>query len=167
MLCASCDLPAGRKLCGLLSYTAHLGCSRCLKSFPGSAGELDYSGFDRHNWPSRNGADHRRVADELQSCKTKAAIANKEAESGYRYTELIRLPYFNPTRMLVIDPMHNLFLGSGKHVLKDIWIELGLITDKQFTLIQNRVDRIVSPPRYWTYTEQDPIWICIFCCRSV
>ena len=24
-----CDLPAGRKLCGFLSYTANLGCSRC------------------------------------------------------------------------------------------------------------------------------------------
>ena len=48
--------------------------------------------------------------------------------------------------MLAIDPMHDLFLGSGKHILKDIWMELRLVTDKQFTLIQNRVDRIVSPP---------------------
>ena len=82
----------------------------------------------------------------MQSCRTKAAIADMETESGYRYTELIRLPYLDPTRMLVIDPMHNLFLGSSKHVLKDIWIELRLITDKQFALIQDRVDKIVSPP---------------------
>ena len=27
------DLPAGRKLCGFLSYKAHYGCSRCLKFF--------------------------------------------------------------------------------------------------------------------------------------
>ena len=29
VICASCDLPAGRKLCGFLSYSARLGCSRC------------------------------------------------------------------------------------------------------------------------------------------
>ena len=50
--------------------------------------------------------------------------------------------------MLAIDPMHNLFLGSGKHILKDIWMELRLITDKQFTLIQNKVDRIVYQPDF-------------------
>lgn len=33
LLCASCDLPAGRKLCGFLSYNAHQGCSRCTKSW--------------------------------------------------------------------------------------------------------------------------------------
>ena len=126
-------------MCGFLSYNAHQGCSHCLKSFSGSPGELEYSGFDRSNWPKCNQADHKRDIIQLQSCKTRAAIADIETESGYRYTELIRLPYFNPTKMLVIDPMHNLFLGSGKHVLKDIWIELRLIIDKQFALIQDRV----------------------------
>lgn len=30
---------------------------------------------------------------------------------GIRYTELLRLPYWDPTRFVVVDPMHNLFLG--------------------------------------------------------
>ena len=33
LLSVACDLPAGRKACGFLSYTAHLGCSRCQKYF--------------------------------------------------------------------------------------------------------------------------------------
>ena len=45
--------------------------------------------------------------------------------------------------MLTIDPMHNLFLCSGKHILKDA---LGLISDSQFDLIQDRTDRIICPP---------------------
>lgn len=69
-----------------------------------------------------------------------------ESREGYRYTELLRLPYFDPSRMFVVDPMHNLFLGSCKHILKDIWIDRGIITEAQFVVIQNRVDRIVSPP---------------------
>lgn len=38
LLCISCDLPAGRKVCVFLSHTARLGCSRFLKEFPGTVG---------------------------------------------------------------------------------------------------------------------------------
>lgn len=47
LLCVACDLPAGRKACGFLSYNAKLGCSRCWKIFSGSVGSMDFSGFDR------------------------------------------------------------------------------------------------------------------------
>ena len=32
IICCSCDLPAGRKLCGFLGHSAHLGCSKCKKT---------------------------------------------------------------------------------------------------------------------------------------
>ena len=47
LLCISCDLPAGRKICGFLGHGARLGCSKCLKEFPGAVGTMDYSRFDR------------------------------------------------------------------------------------------------------------------------
>ncbi len=47
--------------------------------------------------------------------------------------------------MLVVDPMHNLFLGSGKHILKDVWIDRNIITESKFVLIQSRIDKIVVP----------------------
>lgn len=36
---------AGRKLCGFLSHSACLCCLRCYKPFPGSVGNMNYSGF--------------------------------------------------------------------------------------------------------------------------
>jgi len=33
------------------------------------------------------------------------------AETGVRWSQLLRLPYFDPSRFVVVDPMHNLFLG--------------------------------------------------------
>lgn len=33
LLCVSCDLPATRKVCGFLSHTAKLGCSKCKQEF--------------------------------------------------------------------------------------------------------------------------------------
>ena len=51
LLCVACDLPAARKTCGFLSYTANLGCSRCYSNFgTGVFGVRDYSGFNRDNW---------------------------------------------------------------------------------------------------------------------
>ena len=41
-----------------------------------------------------------------------------ESESGCRYSVLLKLLYFNAPRMLIVDPMHNLFLRSAKHFLK-------------------------------------------------
>ena len=120
LLSVACDLPAGRKACGFLSYTAHLGCSRCLKRFTGGVGEVDYSGFDRQNWPLRTGADHKAKAESLLSCTTKTELKQTESRTGCRYSVLLKLPYFNAPRMLVIDPMHNLFLGSAKHYVKAI-----------------------------------------------
>jgi hypothetical protein len=35
----------------------------------------------------------------------------KANEHGYKWTELLRLPYFEPSRFVTVDPMHCLFLG--------------------------------------------------------
>lgn len=58
LLCVSCNLPASRKACGFLSHSAALGCSKCLKKFPGS---MNYSGFDRSAWPKRTNLLHREM----------------------------------------------------------------------------------------------------------
>lgn len=56
---------------------------------------------------------------------------------------LLRLPYFDAPRMLIIDPMHNLFLGTN--YLKTVFIENGLIADTMFNTIQQRINAAVIP----------------------
>ena len=55
LLGVACDIPATRKVCGFTGCSSTHGCSKCYKTFSCSAfGEkLDYSGFDRDNWPLR------------------------------------------------------------------------------------------------------------------
>ena len=139
LLCCACDLPAGWKVCGFLSHSASLGCSKCLKSFKGSAGTMNYSGFDRQSWPLRTNEIHRQNVQLVQQCKTKTEQTQKESVYGCRYSVLLKLPYFDPPRMLIVDPMHNLFLGSGKHML-NIWLEHNLLSPSQFQQIQECVD---------------------------
>ena len=46
--------------------------------------------------------------------------------------------------MLAIDPMHNLFLGTGKHLLQ-FWLDNEIIHRRQFPSIQTYVDRMIVP----------------------
>ena len=57
---------------------------------------------------------------------------------------LLKLPYFNPIRMLVINPMHNLFLSTAKHMLK-LWNQSDLVKRSDFVTLQKTVDAIVVP----------------------
>ena len=117
LLCCACDLPAGRKVCGFLGHSASLGCSKCLKSFTSKVGNMKYSGFDHCTWTPRTNEQHRQSVQQILQCKTATDQARKESQLGCRYSALVRFPYFNPPRMLVIDPIHNIFLGTAKHML--------------------------------------------------
>ena len=141
-----CDMPAGRKACGFLGHNALLGCTKCCKVFPGSVGCKDYSGFDRNNWKPRSLADHRRSIHLIQQAKNKTERNKLESEFGCRYSVLLQLPYFDPIRMLIIDPMHNIFLGSAKH-MKNIWLndDKPFITPNQLQYMQDCVNNINVP----------------------
>ena len=139
-----CDMPAGRKACGFLSHSALLGCTKCHKIFPGSVGNKDYSGFDRNNWRARTNEDHRSKIDKIIAARNKTERNKLESEFGCRYTVLLQLPYFDPTRMLIIDPMHNLFLGTAKR-MKSIWINGAqpLLTPAQIQIMQDSICIVV------------------------
>lgn len=145
LMCVACDLPAGRKICGFLGHSAKLGCSRCFKEFAGTVGKMDYSGFDRQNWQPRTHAVHNTAAFTIRGLRTATAINSEESKTGCRYSELLLLPYFDAPKMLIIDPMHNLFLGSAKYFLKNILVPKGYISDAQLGIIQDRVDSFIVP----------------------
>lgn len=145
LICVASDMPASRKACGFLGHTARLGCSKCKKQFAGGFGNSDYSGFDRSSWPLRNIADHRASINLILQAKTKSERDKLESRHGCRYSVLLDLPYFDPIRMTVIDPMHNLFLGTAKHIVKKVWIERNFIAPGQFDGIQEKISSFKTP----------------------
>ena len=54
LLAVACDLPAGRKVCGFLSHSANLGCSRCYCSFSEGGLQRNYLCLDRNSWKMRS-----------------------------------------------------------------------------------------------------------------
>jgi len=146
VMATSSDIPASRKLCGLKSHSAILGCSRCLKEFPGSFGEKrDYSGFERNLWKLRTHRDHRKQALKMKQCKTKAKHNLLGKQNGIsHYSVLLELEYLDIIRFCTIDPMHNLFLGTAKKMFH-IWMDHKLFSKLQLKEIDNRIKLIEVP----------------------
>ena len=147
--CCACDVPASRKVCGFLNHNATFGCNKCFKKFshypsPNGGVLTDYSEFDRENWPLRMNSDHRSKVVELLKEQTPSALQQAESKIGLRYSVLLSLAYFDPVRFTVIDPMHNLYLGSGKHSF-EVWFEKDLITKKDFQKLEEQMKLFTTP----------------------
>jgi hypothetical protein len=111
-----CDLPALRKTAGFAGHAAHNFCSFCRVKKADIA-----DNFNFESWPRRGWKDHLCEAE-----RWKNADSNSEREKifkrhGLRWTELLRLPYWDPTRFAVLDAMHNLFLGEFQHHCRRVW----------------------------------------------
>ena len=144
LLCVACDIPASRKVCGFTGHQSRMGCNKCTKAFGvGGVGiPNDYLGFE--NCPSRNTTEHRRMIEEVLAQTTQEARNAKESLYGVRYSELHRLPYFDCVRFTVVDHMHNLFLGTAKHVV-EVWQEMLILSASDLERVQVKVDSSSVP----------------------
>ena len=120
---------------GSVGHNARLGCNKCLKQFEsiqcGSGHKTDFSGYDCENWIMRNSKLHREQCKKLFDCNTLSSFHS--AESTY-----------DPIKFTVIDSMHNLFLGTGKHVFK-VWIETQVLTTEDLMQIEARSKLFCTP----------------------
>ncbi len=146
LMCVGCDLPAGRKVCGFLSFSANLGCSRCYAEFSEGFGCQNYSGFDRSEWENRTNNKHRQDVGKTLRCTTKTKRERMESNVGCRYSALLQLPYFDPVKMLILDPMHNMYLGTAKYMVNNVWIARGYLNTVELAIIEERLTSIRVPP---------------------
>ena len=116
LLCVASDIPASRKVCGFVGHSANRACSKCFNFFPGGFGEKkDFTGFtDRDTWPKRDRLSHNRNYERLKAAKSKSEYGRISRMYGVHYSALCKLEYFDCVRFHIIDPMHNLFLGTAK-----------------------------------------------------
>lgn len=109
------DLPAARKVTGLASYAfkKHF-CSLCLLSKP------DINNINHLQWARRTQEAHLEAAESWRDAQSKAERTRIFKEHGIRWSELLRLKYFDPTKMVVVDSMHNLFLGLVQFHFREV-----------------------------------------------
>ena len=75
--------------------------------------------------------------NEIMACSTAQAQNKLKSEYGTRASVLAYLEYFDTIRMNIVDPMHNLFLGSVKHLLK-VFKENGYLSKSNLQKIQEK-----------------------------
>ncbi|KIK78503.1 hypothetical protein PAXRUDRAFT_16839 [Paxillus rubicundulus Ve08.2h10] len=68
-------------------------------------------------------AQQCELGKRYHNLSTTTARKNFVKQYATQYTQLARLPYFNLVDQIVINPMHNLFLGLVKMHFYNIWIQ--------------------------------------------
>ena len=94
---------------------------------------------------NRSSAEHYQNAIKWRKCKSDAARKRFVKENGVRWSELLRLPYFDPIRFITVDPMHCLFLGIAKWIVKRIWVDMGILTSIELSSIQQKMSKFQVP----------------------
>ncbi|OAD71071.1 hypothetical protein PHYBLDRAFT_115016, partial [Phycomyces blakesleeanus NRRL 1555(-)] len=64
-----------------------------------------------------------------------------ERENDVHWSELHELVYFNAVECTIIDPIHNLFLGTTKYIMEK-WISTGLISNAHLIAMQDDADKL-------------------------
>ena len=124
-------------------------CYRCEKrtTYSEEYRKTHYGGMENYDeWLTpANALSHRKYAQEWLECSSKSSRENHFKEHGVRWSELLRLPYMNPIRFAVVDPMHCLFLGVAKWIIKSIFVNQNKLTMEQLRVVQERMKHVDLP----------------------
>ena len=140
------DLPALRKVTQFLGHKADLGCSRCKfsaereKGARGARGRMSY--YTSSRCTDRTHDEVVLQAQEYREAETKLRAAEIAQKNGVRYSELMRLEYFDIVRMSATDPMHTFLLGLVK---RETELNLRLLSDSGREEFIRRVKSIRVP----------------------
>ncbi|KAI0069601.1 hypothetical protein K474DRAFT_1610234 [Panus rudis PR-1116 ss-1] len=111
-----CDLPAIRQMSGYAGHSSKHFCSFCkLKKEDINNLNMEQWDIGRKTWQ-----EHLEIATRWKEASPKERIKIFQ-EHGIRWSELLRLPYWDPTRFVLIDSMHALLLGCIRRHLRELW----------------------------------------------
>jgi hypothetical protein len=120
IVAAVMDLPAARKASGLAAPTAHFYCTVCQCYHQSTLSRTDFE-----NWSKRNNRALRAHAEAWKNAATSVDQEKIFVKYGTRWSELWRLPYWDPSRQLVVDAMHCILEGLAHIHFREV---LGLTT---------------------------------------
>ncbi|CDO73026.1 hypothetical protein BN946_scf185007.g80 [Trametes cinnabarina] len=119
-----CDKPAAHKVAGFGSHKHTFFCTRCWIS---QGKKALREAFMPHGFQERTDRHHRLLMQQYREAQTDKDREEHASAFATRWSELARLPYFDFQRMVVVDPMHNLFLGLVKTHFYHIWVQLKIL----------------------------------------
>lgn len=133
-----CDLGALRKTAGAASHSMKYFCSYCQLE----KGHIN--SLRRAEWPTRTCDEHRKLAEQWRDAATVKEREELFNATGIRYSVLLKLPYWRPTRFIVIEAMHNLFLGLFQRHCRNV-LGMNINVESSFGLEDESEDDPVLP----------------------
>ena len=118
---AVCDLPAARHLAALAGTGSHFLCSACNCYHRANYGRTNFE-----KWVSRDKDKLCQYAEQWRDAPTMAEHERLFKAHGIQYSELWQLPYWDPTRQLIVNSMHCILEGLVQHHVHNL---LGLTND--------------------------------------
>lgn len=111
-----CDLPGSRKLTGCAGHSANKFCSLC------HLHKDDINNIDQSTpgWQRCTYDEHKKAAEAWLAAPNKTQRKRLWKINGVRWSPLLLLPYWDPTEHVVVDAMHNLFLGLVRHHFREV-----------------------------------------------
>lgn len=134
-----CDLPASRQMSGFASHASTHFCSFCKLPLH----EID--NLDVKSWPTRTRKEHEQSASAWKNAASAAEQSKLYRQNGIRWSELLRLPYWDPTSFVVLDCMHSLLLGDLQRHCREIWGMDSHLEDDDFRMKPDGKRFIVLP----------------------
>ncbi|KAG9223512.1 hypothetical protein CCMSSC00406_0007004 [Pleurotus cornucopiae] len=112
--CVVCDLLGARKAAGLPYPRSHAYCSVCQCFKQATLGR-----FDPENWVEHDVEQMHKFAESYRDAPTIDARQKLFDKFKVRWSELWRLPYWNPVRQLVVDVMHAVYENWAEFFYRD------------------------------------------------
>ncbi|KAJ2912102.1 hypothetical protein MD484_g8307, partial [Candolleomyces efflorescens] len=109
-----CDLPASRQMSGFAHYRTRNFCSECDRT-------LDQINDLSPTWKPRTWAEHLAAAKRWKNAGSVDERERLVRKDGARWSELLRLPYWDPTKFTLIDSMHAFYLRMFQHHCRSVW----------------------------------------------
>src|ERR1700742_2537707 len=110
------DLVASRKATGTASHSSNdFFCSLC--TLP----KEQITNFDVASWPRRTHEEQKKAAEDWRDAESKKTQRQLFRKNGIRWSPLWKLDYYDPTKMVVVDTMHNIFLGIIQFHVRQIF----------------------------------------------
>jgi Transposase family tnp2 len=111
------DLPAARQISASAGHSSHNYCTRC-KCFHQST--LCRTDIHHDDWLPKDPKVQRQKAEDWKNAPTRIGQEKLFSVHGVRWSELWRLPYWDPARMLVVDTMHCLLEGLVEYHFREL-----------------------------------------------
>ena len=106
------DLPGSRKVSGHASHSSNNFCALCKLK------RDEINNLSVETWQKRTREELAQHAAAWRDAPNKTTRKKLYKKNGVRWSEFWRLSYWDPTKFVVIDGMHSLFLRIVQHHLR-------------------------------------------------